>query len=406
MIDLDEARSMIQAQAAPMPTEVRPISQSLGYYLAEEIRATEPLPPFDSSAMDGFGVLAADVAGATEESPVTLEVQGEVRPGQQDLPELEPGRTLRIFTGAPAPPSIESVVMKEYVDDHGQEVIVKRAAVPGENIRRRGREFDQGSVVFSPGRLISPPVIGTLAALGRVKAEVFQKPNVAIIVTGDELVSADAEILPGQVRDANSYSLAAALEAMGIRCSTVLRARDEEDEVLSCFEQALSCADVVLSVGGVSVGKYDFVKSALKRLEVEEIFWRVAMKPGKPNYFGRKSGKLLFGLPGNTVSSLVSFFVLVRPALQKMQGRVDWENPLRKARLEERLKKKPGRVEWVRGRIRVDEGQECRVAALKRGSHMLGNLAWSDCLIHFPRSADELAEDQLVDVLPLHWSDA
>ncbi|MHC4944558.1 MAG: molybdopterin molybdotransferase MoeA [Planctomycetota bacterium] len=406
MIDFDEARRLVQEHTGLMPAEVRPIDQCLGFYLAEEIAAPEPLPSFDSSAMDGFAVLAADVAGASKEIPVTLAVQGEVRPGQQSLPVLQPGEAFRIFTGAPVPETAEAVIMKEYVEDLGEEIRVKRAAVPGEHIRRRGREFEEGAIVFDQGRVVSPSVIGTLAALGRMEAKVFQKPNVAILVTGDELVPPDASILPGQVRDANSHSLAAALGAMGIRCSTVLRARDDEDEVLNRFRQALSSADVVLSVGGVSVGKYDFVKAALKRLDVEEIFWRVAMKPGKPNYFGKKGDKLLFGLPGNTVSSMVSFYLLVRPALQMMQGRSDWEVSLRKARLQEGLFKKDARLEWVRGRISVDERLDCRVLPLKRGSHMLGNLAWADCLICFPKEEESLARDQLVEVLPLYWSES
>ena len=406
VIEFREALAKVLDHTPVLPEECRPIGEALGYTLARDIRTEEPVPPFDSSAMDGFGVRMDDVQGASEDHPVTLHVQAEVRPGLSSLPSLEKGKSFRIFTGSPVPPDVEAIVIKEHTKDTGDKVAILGVPERGEHIRPKGGEFKKGAQIFSAGTLLTPPVVGMLASLGIVEATVFKKPGVAIITTGDEVRPPTGPLEPGQIRDANSFSLAAALQAMGITPVLTLHARDDEEEITSAFRTALEVAHVIISVGGVSVGTYDFVKSALERLEVETIFWRVAMKPGKPNYFGKKGQCLLFGLPGNTVSSLVSFQMLVRPALKKLQGRAEEKSPVLMACLDGELKKNDNRLEFVRGRLVYQDHDKLLVQPMKgRGSHMLGNLALADCLIHFPRDKSHLEKGDLVKVEPLSWSE-
>ncbi|MBU0753889.1 MAG: molybdopterin molybdotransferase MoeA, partial [Planctomycetes bacterium] len=275
----------------------------------------------------------------------------------------------------------------------------------GEHIRRQGREFEKGHLIFSRGRWISPPMAGMLASLGYETVKVHPKPKVSVVITGDEIAAPGEPLTPGRVRDANSFSLCAALKAMNLRAVKVLYARDRTDEVKRCFEQSLEEADMVISTGGVSVGRYDLVKEVLLQLGAEEIFWRVAMKPGKPNYFGRRGSTLIFGLPGNTVSCMVSFHLFARPALQWMQG---WKGAFPKivhARLRDELTKNDPRTEWVRGSMQIDEAGDSWVKPLRgRGSHMLGHLALADCLIRFPGEKSRIDAGQRVDLLPLSWS--
>jgi molybdopterin molybdotransferase len=228
----------------------------------------------------------------------------------------------------------------------------------------------------------------------------------AVIVTGDELIPPESRPAPGEIRDANTHSISAALMAMGLDPPRRLYARDRAEDVRACFAGALEEADVVISVGGVSVGKYDFVKPALEALGVETLFWRVAMKPGKPNYFGKKDGTLVFGLPGNTVSALISFHLLVRPAIRKMQGNDPRARNTFRARLDADLDKKSNRLELVRGCAFRDAHREWRVSPVKgRGSHMLGNLARANCIIYFPKEASHLPGGEWVEVEFLRWNE-
>jgi molybdopterin molybdotransferase len=245
-----------------------------------------------------------------------------------------------------------------------------------------------------------------LAVLGRTTVSVIPKPSIALVMTGDELRMPGEELGPGETRDTNSFSLAAALGAMGIDKIDLYRVGDERKAVMDVLESALGAADAVITVGGISVGDFDFVKEAAEECGVKKLFWRIAMKPGKPNYFGKKGRRLFFGLPGNPVSVLISFHQLVRPALWKLSGLEPSPPNLFKARLTEDLFKKDPRLEFVRGSLVRDHGGGWAVKPIRgRDSHMLGGLAGADCLIHFPLEDEHLAAGSAVTVEPLRWSE-
>ena len=399
------------------------LGDSLGYYLAESIRAREPVPLFDQSAMDGFGVRASDVGEARTDSPARLRVAGMVRAGDDARGMLRRGTAVRIFTGAKIPPGVQAVVVQESCEEIGGEVLVRESVPAGKNIRRKGEEIRRGARVLSAGARITPPVIGLLATLGFSTFLVYRKPRVALLVTGNELVALGKPLRPGRIRDSNSHALAAALKDTGIGEVSVRRIKDDEASLRQALMAALQDSDFVITSGGVSVGEYDLVKDAAVSAGVRTVFWKVAMKPGMPNYFGvwkrgRGQGKgvgkaagksaalgrtLLFGLPGNPVSALVSYHQFVRHALLKMSGQRTSPRFVLPAALEKDVSKKADRAEFVRGVVRVNNGALCVVPTDQQGSHMLSGLASANCLIHLASDATLVEHGQQVPVELLSW---
>ncbi len=404
MIDFESARKMVLSNTGISGTQVLKITEAHGYILAEDVKAEDPLPRFDSSAVDGFGVKYADLDKANPSEPVSLKLSGIVRAGDAHDPELENGYAIKIMTGAPVPGSVEAIVMREFVDEGDDTVRVKRNVRQGENIRRSGEEFSRGDIVLKSGTVLTPGAIGMLATLNRTRVTVYRKPAVALIVTGSETRLPGGEIGTGQIPESNSFALSAALRAIGISQITITHTNDDKTEISAAFKDALDYADIVISSGGVSVGDYDFVKDVLTDLGVRTVFWKVAMKPAKPFYFGMHSEKMIFGLPGNPVSALLSFYLLVKPALNKLSG-LDAPNRIMiKAGLLSELRKKPGRKEFVRAKlIHKEDGNFFVQPSRGQDSHMMGGLAAADCLIHFPEQADFLEKDKRVDVEILQW---
>ncbi len=404
MIDFESARVKI-FYATPMPgTKTVSLARCEGYVLAEKIATKEPVPSFDSSAVDGYAVRYEDIETIGKNKPVALNIVGEVRAGGTDDVKLGKNSAVKIFTGAPVPRQATAVVMIEDTEESNGVVFIKKSAKRGQHIRKKGKEFRKGQKIFSPGKYISPPVVAMLASSGVTKIKVYRKPRVSLLVTGDELRPPSATLKPGEIRDSNSFALKASLQSMGIDNIEVMRVKDTEADTRRSFLKALKTADVVISVGGVSVGEYDLVKEILHKIGVRQIFWRVAIKPGKPNYFGVKGKKLIFGLPGNPVSALVSFYVLVRPALWKLMGRTDESSFIVKARLTDTITKLPGRMEFVRGIVNRTESGELFVSPLKsRDSHMIGGMAAANCLIYFPKNCSVLESSSSVDVQVLVW---
>jgi molybdopterin molybdotransferase len=315
------------------------------------------------------------------------------------------GNAIKIFTGARIPPNADAVIMQEYARERNGPVRFLRSVGPGENIRRRGDEFRKNDTICRKGTLITPPVIGLLSGLGYKKVVVAGKPRIALIVTGSELRSPGSRVRLGEIFDANSPAIASALRTFGIGPVFFSRTRDNKTAIRTALSRAFKVADVVISVGGVSVGAYDFVKEILAELGVKTVFWRVAMKPGKPNYFGMKGKKLVFGIPGNPVSALVSFHLLVKPALMNIMGLHDAGPVIFSARLLSTLRKKPGRMEFVRGKLTPGKDGEMTVMPEKgQDSHMLGGLASANCLVHFPEQNTMLRSGAKVAVSLLHWS--
>ncbi len=371
------------------PNEEVALSAGLGRVLAEEVRAPFDVPPFDSSAMDGYAVVAGPEA--------ELEVRGESRAGHPSQQVARVGVAVAISTGAPIPEGADAVVPVERTDPAGDGLVRVGAAEPGANVRRAGEDLPRGHPALVPGTELGPAELGVLASLGRDRAVCARRPRVALLVTGDELAEPGEALEPGRIYSSNSSALAAQAARAG--AEVVLRARvaDDREATETALAAGLESADVVLVSGGVSVGPHDHVKPALRELGVQERFWRVALKPGKPTWFGTRGQALVFGLPGNPVSAMVCFQLFVRPALRALQG-ADPDAPRITARLGEPWKANPGRTEAVRCRLRTDRDGLVAEPTGDQGSHRLSSMLGADGLALVPPAEGELAAGTDVEV--------
>jgi molybdopterin molybdotransferase len=406
MLDFDDAvKKILQHTHRMLPMKIS-IKESLGCVLAEEVKARTPVPSFDSSSVDGFAVRVGDLESATKLHPTILRLEETITAGATAVRSLKPSTTMKIMTGAVIPRNAEAVVMKEFTKvKEEKEIFFFSPSKKGENLRYSGEEFGKGEVVFPKGTVITPPVVGMCAALGYSMVAVYRKPRVGLIVTGNELKAASAKLRRGQIHDSNSLSISAALSSLSFPPAHVDIVKDEKQRISKVFGTALRTCDVVVSAGGVSVGDFDFVKDVLGDLRIKTVFWKVAMKPGKPNFFGTRGKKLVFGLPGNPVSALVSFETLVVPALLKMIGRRQ-RNSIYQASLESDLRKSPGRIEFIRAVASRSPGGALSVSPVRgQGSHMIGGLAKSNCLIIFPKEKTFFSKGETVSALMLRWSE-
>ncbi|MGH7506540.1 MAG: molybdopterin molybdotransferase MoeA, partial [Longimicrobiales bacterium] len=334
-LTVSNAIARILARIQPADAETRSLSDALGRTLARDVVSPIDQPPWDNSAMDGFAVRAADVRGASPDRPARLRVIETVPAGGFPSRSVGPGEATRIMTGAPVPAGADGVIRVEHVREERDVIDVVSDADAGRNVRAKGEDIGAGSVVLERGRTLRAAEIGVLASIGCARIEVHRAPRVAILATGDELVDLDAfdQVLAGRrIVNSNSYALAAATRATGCDPVVLGIARDDETSLREHLAAAAS-TDVLISTAGASVGEHDLVKHVLDAMGFELAFWRVQMRPGSPFSFGelpRERGAPLpvFGLPGNPVSALVTFEVLVRPALRKMQGRRAWYTPV------------------------------------------------------------------------------
>jgi molybdopterin molybdotransferase len=321
---IDEVGRSVGALA----TEVVPLAEASGRVLAEDVRADRDQPPFHRSTRDGFAVRAADVAGA-DDAPVTLAVVGEVPAGATFAGSVGPGTCVEIMTGAPLPAGADAVLMVEHTARSARgELSCKRAVVPGENVVPRGSELVMGAVAFAAGRRLDPAAIGLLASLGCARPLVRPRPRVAVLATGDELCAVDEQPSPSQIRDSNRHALSAQIVRAGGVPVILPIARDRPDALSALMERATAASDLVLVTGGVSAGKYDFVEEVLAKLGGRVTFDSVDIRPGKPLVFGALGGRPFFGLPGNPLSTYVTFELFVRPAMDLLGGLAQPE-PLR-----------------------------------------------------------------------------
>ncbi len=400
MIEVHEALEVILSKIHFKGIEKVPIDQALGRILCEDIIARRPNPPLDNSAMDGYALIASDIKNATPENPVELTISDEIAAGAMGTVEVKPGYASRIMTGAPIPAGANAVLMQEDTDKNGDRILVKDMAEVGENIRLAGEDVASGETVISKGCLIEPAHIGIMGVVGRSQIYVSQRPTVAIISTGDEIKDLD-EIPTGScIYNSNGYMLAAQIRSAGAIPVYLGIAPDIEKDLLEKFETAIKC-DVVVSSGGVSVGDYDLVKASLKKLGHEMAFWKVAMKPGKPLAFGLIGGKPIFGLPGNPVSSFVSFEQFARPSIKKILGFSSLSPKTVQARLTKTVTKKPGRLHFLSSRLDFENGETTVTPNEEQGSGILKSLVTANGLMIFPKDSSEMREgDQaLVQVL-------
>ena len=396
LLSVDEARARVLEAVEPLPVEDVLVRDALGLVTASEYTAPHPLPRFDNSAMDGYAVVAEDVAGASEAAPVELRVVGEVRAGEPGEITVKQGGAARIMTGAPLPPGADAVVIVEVTEERDGIVTVRGSAGPGQNVRPSGDDFAAGALLVRRGVELGPGELALLASMGMSPVAVRRGPRVALLVTGDELVDPEVEPGPGQIRDSNAIALRALLEQVGAEIAVSKRVPDVRAEVLDAFTRAAAAADLVVSSGGVAVGKYDFVKDVVEELGRIEM-WRVAMQPGKPVVLGAVKDAVFLGLPGNPVSVHIGFEQFVRPAVRKMRGCRTLMRPTLAATLTETIHKRPGRLHFVRVRLGYANGWLATPTG-PQGSHIQSSLVDCHGVARFDRDEHEIKAGEEVTV--------
>ena len=398
MKTVGEALAQVLEAVVPCGEERVALLDALGLVSAASLVARRELPPFDNSAMDGYAVRAADVAGASEEHPVGLPVRGESRAGGPMPGPLEPGTAMRIFTGAPMPSGADAVVVQEDTERDGEQVSIRFAPKPAAHVRAHASDLAPSASVLDRGSRIGPGEIALLASQGIATVSVFRRPVVAILSTGDELRDISDPIEPGTIVNSNAYALAALVRETGGVPRVLPIAPDDPAAIAERVEEALA-ADVVLSTGGVSVGEHDHVQGAFARAGVSQSFWKVRMKPGKPVAFGTHGKTPVIGLPGNPVSAMVTFEVFVRPALRRMLGDPQPHPPPTTVELALPYERKPGRLELARATL--ERARDRTIAHLHRlqGSGSLPSMVGVDALVILPSERDRFpAGDPLVAI--------
>jgi molybdopterin molybdotransferase len=416
MISVEEALEHILRHFKPLDPEEVEILETLDRVLAEDVYSDMDIPPFANSAMDGYAVRAADTAGASRESPVTLRVVADVAAGYTTEAKVEPGTTIRIMTGAPLPEGADTVIRVEDTSDwarsrqeRGREpstqVKVYHEAEPGEHVRPAGEDIRQGELALARGTILRAQEIGVLASLGKSTVSVIRRPRVAILATGDELLTIDEPVTPGKIRNSNEYSNASLVRRYGGIPVRLGIARDSMEDLTAKIKEGLAQkVDLFLTSAGVSVGDYDVVKDVLNT-EGEMRFWQVRMKPGKPLAFGLIQGVPLIGLPGNPVSSMVSFEQFVRPAMLVMEGKTRLAKPTVEAVLEEDVTNS-GRRNFVRVAVEKRGGQYYVRTTGGQGSGVLTSMVKANGLAIIPEGIGLVKAGERVTVQMLDWPES
>lgn len=404
MISLNEAQArVLTACVSAAPRQVA-LADAYGCVLAETVRAGEPVPPFANTAMDGYAVRAGDVTEASEQRPARLRVIGTLAAGAAANLPVGPGEALRIMTGAPFPNGADTVAIVETTSADGDDVLVFSPAAPGDHIRPSGEDLTAGQEVFPAGVTLGPGHLGVLASIGRVKVTVVGPPVVGVLSTGDELVDGEAPLQPGQIRDSNRITLLALLRRDGFRAVDLGLARDNEADIRRSILTGVTGCDAVLTSGGVSMGDFDYVKKVLD--EIGDMSWmQVAIRPAKPFAFGIVGSTPVFGLPGNPVSSMVSYELLARPGLRRLSGQPEgqWLRPtIRAIADDDRLGRSPdGRTTFARvvAQTGLDGRYHVRSAG-GQGSNLLFPMALANALAVLP-DGPRVGRGDEIDVLVL-----
>jgi molybdopterin molybdotransferase len=397
MIPVADARARILADVAgATPEETLPVARALGRVLARDVRAPFDVPPADNSAVDGYAVQGTDLVPGGR---ARLRVVADLPAGAVYEGRVGPGQTLRIMTGAPMPQGADTVVPQELSESAGDWVHL-RAVEPGANVRARGEDVRTGAVVLQAGAVLRPQELGLLASLGFADIRAHRRPRVALLSTGDEVVEPGRPRRPGQIYDANRFSLGGMVEGAGADPIDLGIVPDVREVVRERLLHAADAADVVLTSGGVSVGDYDFVKSVLDEVGSMD-FWQVAMQPGRPFAVGRIGKTRFYGLPGNPVASVLCFHLFVRPALWKLGGRTRLEPECVTATAAEPMRKKAGRREFKRGVLRfTDRGYEVSTTG-PQGSGILSSMVAANCLIILEEARGDVMPGERVLVEPI-----
>jgi molybdopterin molybdotransferase len=397
LTEIDAARRLVLERVVPLESEPVAVTDALGRVLAEQVTSADPVPGFDNSAMDGYAVRAADTPAADGDEPARLIVVDESRAGHPAQRPLAAGEAIAISTGAMLPAGADAVVRVEDTDGGAEEVEIRVEVEPGRDIRRAGEDIEQGEVVLAAGTEIGPAEAGVLASIGRDEVACARRPRLSLLTTGDELQEPGEPLRPGAIRNSNAYSVAGLAERSGALLEAAEIVPDDRETTEAALGRALSGEIAVIS-GGVSVGPHDHVRPALAALGAEEVFWGVALRPGKPTWFGVRDRTLVFGLPGNPVSAMVTFLLFVQPAIRAMLG-VGGERARRTtAILDQDYPKQPGRAHLVRCRLELREDGWHARPTKEQGSHVLTSMLGADALAIIPTAAGGVAAGERVEI--------
>lgn len=389
MIQVEEALSIIAENSTNMPVQKIQVSKSLGYILSETVYSPIAMPPFRQSAMDGYAFIHSEKH--------QYDVVGIVQAGDHSKIKLKENEAVRIFTGAHVPDNADTVIMQEHVMATESSILITRMPERFTNVRSKGEQIGKEEVVFKANTLITPAAIGFLACLGITEVEVYQKPKVAILVTGNELVKPGKKLSKGKIYESNSVMLQAALQTIGVKKTKVYKVKDNLKATKKALKEILKKYDIVLISGGISVGDYDFVKEALLENGVQELFYKINQKPGKPMFFGSKNDTLVFALPGNPASSLTNFYIYVYPAIKNRMGFSDIHLKKMLRKLNENVTNTTGKTLFLKALY-----DETHVTVLDgQSSAMLNTFAIANSLLVVPNDVESLKKGQLVTLLPI-----
>jgi molybdopterin molybdotransferase len=380
MIPLAEAQAFVLDQCSALPVASVPLRAARRLVTTEAVAAAEQIPPFDNTAVDGFAVRAEDLASASAESPADLEVVGTIAAGAAPTVPVGPGQAIRIMTGAPLPDGADAVAMVEWTSTEGDRVHIDRSVGVGDAVRHAGEDLQPGDLVFEAGVELSPGHLGVLASIGRYEVNVVRRPKIGVFSTGDELIEGPQALKLGQIRDSNRHTLIALVERDGFEAVDLGMIRDDEVAIEDAICRGVAGCDALLTSGGVSMGDFDYVKAVLGR--IGDMRWmQVAIKPAKPLAFGLVDGIPVFGLPGNPVSSMVSYELFGRPGIRKMAGHVRLHRPRLLGISDQKWGRHPdGKIHFVRCKIDLDNGVYRVSSAGGQGSHQLTAMAGADAL--------------------------
>ena len=399
LVQIEDGRSMVLERTRPLDSEAVSLADAAGRFLTEPVASDESVPAFDNSAMDGYAVRSADLGAATAAAPIRLTIAGESRAGHPAAVGIGPGEAIAISTGAVIPDGADAVVKVEDTSCEGEAVAISEAVSVDQNVRRAGDDIEPGAELLAPGRRLGPAELGVLASIGRPQVRCGRRPTISMLSTGDELIGPDEQMREGAVRNSNAITLPALARAAGAGRIETHPVADSAEATREAIAAALDASDVLILSGGVSVGEHDHVKGALAELGVERVFWGVSLKPGKPTLFGTRGETLVFGLPGNPVSSFVTFLLFVRPALIALQGGDPELARVRgRARLATELTKPTDRAHAVRVRLSHDERGLLAHPFAHQGSHVLTSMLEADALALIDESTARVEAGEMVTV--------
>ncbi len=398
LLSVEAAREHIAALVTPVrEQESLGLREALDRVLATDVLSPINVPPHTNSAMDGYALRGSDLPADGEAS---LNIVGTSWAGKPFEGAVNPGECVRIMTGAKLPPDTDTVIMQEHVKREDDSIRIGAGHKAGQNVRHPGEDIEKDKAVLHAGRRVTPADLGVLASLGIPEVAVLRKLRVVFFSSGDELRGVGEELEEGQIYDSNRYTLHGMLTRLGVDFTDLGVIRDTPEDVRAAFEKAAGMGDVVITTGGVSVGDADFIKDTLAQMG-EVNFWKLAMKPGKPLAVGRLGEALFFGLPGNPVSVMATFYQFVQPALRRMAGETAYERLTLRVRTMTSLKKHPGRTDFQRGILHHDENGELVVRSTgMQGSHVLTSMSLANCFIILPRESGSIEAGEMVEVEP------